>query len=316
MINSSTIFLFLHWRNCRLFFIYPDSKKISMEVINDINLKGLRIMNRNVMKYLVIILMVLDHISFFMPQDNPLVFIFQFTSRLTAIIMCFFIAEGYYYTRSVKSYMKRLFIFALISYPAYIFAFTGTLIPIAITQGHIVPEYAIVLNGYLPQTAYSVYLSLFNVTFSILENSIIFTLFLGLVSIYVWDHLEIPTWLKALITIGFLYISSFSDYRYFAILYCLIFYFFRDNPTQKWISFSIISILYIFNICLSNPFTLTWTCEFMAFRIGVFLTPFLLLLYNGEPGKKSAFHKWFFYIFYPGHLFLLGLIGCLIGAFT
>ncbi|MCQ2972519.1 MAG: conjugal transfer protein TraX [archaeon] len=32
------------------------------------------------------------------------------------------------------------------------------------------------------------------------------------------------------------------------------------------------------------------------------------MLYNGESGKKSAFNKWFFYIFYPGHLLIIGLI--------
>ena len=260
--------------------------------------------------------MVLDHISFFMPQDSDLTFIFQFFSRLTALIMCFFVAEGYFYTRNVKAYMKRLLIFAIISYVAYVFAFTGTLLPIEIAQGNVVPHYGIFLGSFVPQIAYYAFLNLFNVTIIIKESSMIFTLLLGLISIYIWDKLEIPVWSKALITIGIMLIASFSDYSYFAVLYCLIFYFLKNNPVYKWTAFSIVSLLYVFNVTFLNPLALNVTYEFMAFRFGVFLTPFLLLLYNGKPGKKSSFNKWFFYIFYPGHLLLIGLMGYLMGAFV
>lgn len=292
-----------------------------MEIFNNYYIKeidsgSLACLNRNVLKYLVIILMVLDHVSFFMPPDSELTFVFQFFSRLTALIMCFFIAEGYFYTRSVKAYMKRLLIFAIISYVAYVFAFTGTLLPITIAQGNVIPHYGIYITSYVPQVAYYGFLNLFNLTLIVKESSMILTLFLGLLSIYVWDKWEMPIWSKFLVTIAIMFLASFSDYSYFAILYCLIFYFLKEKPIYKWTAFSIVSLLYIFNVTLLNPFTFTWTVEFMAFRFGVFLTPLLLLFYNGKPGKKSSFNKWFFYIFYPGHLLLIGLMGCLMGAFV
>ena len=34
----------------------------------------------------------------------------------------------------------------------------------------------------------------------------------------------------------------------------------------------------------------------------------LLALYNGQRGKQSAFHRYFFYVFYPLHLWLLALV--------
>ena len=43
--------------------------------------------------------------------------------------MCFFIEEGYYYTRSVKKYLLRLGLFAVISHFAYCFAFGLDFIP-------------------------------------------------------------------------------------------------------------------------------------------------------------------------------------------
>ena len=34
----------------------------------------------------------------------------------------------------------------------------------------------------------------------------------------------------------------------------------------------------------------------------------LLALYNGQRGKQSAFNRYFFYVFYPLHLWLLALV--------
>ncbi|MBR2883336.1 MAG: conjugal transfer protein TraX, partial [Clostridia bacterium] len=42
--------------------------------------------------------------------------------RLTCPIMCYFIAEGYHYTKNINKYTMRLFAFAFISHFAYIFA--------------------------------------------------------------------------------------------------------------------------------------------------------------------------------------------------
>lgn len=71
------------------------------------------ILNRNHLKYLAIIFMIIDHISFFYDPTNPIIIACGFISRTTAPIMALFIAEGYHYTRDVKKYMKRLFIFAI-----------------------------------------------------------------------------------------------------------------------------------------------------------------------------------------------------------
>jgi hypothetical protein len=50
-----------------------------------------------------------------------------------------------------------------------------------------------------------------------------------------------------------------------------------------------------------------------TWQIGVFLVIPLLLLYNGEKGGDSPIHKWAFYLFYPLHLLLLGIIKLLLG---
>ena len=44
-------------------------------------------------------------------------------------------------------------------------------------------------------------------------------------------------------------------------------------------------------------------CEWMTFIV----IPFIFL-YNGEEGKKSKFGKWFFYVFYPLHLWVIEVV--------
>lgn len=70
------------------------------------------------------------------------------------------------------------------------------------------------------------------------------------------------------------------------------------------------SIFAVVETAISIPYMIsngeTW-------QLGVFLVIPLLLLYNGEKGSGKAIHKWVFYIFYPLHLFILGLIKVLVG---
>ncbi|MDE7366459.1 MAG: conjugal transfer protein TraX, partial [Lachnospiraceae bacterium] len=45
------------------------------------------------------------------------------------------------------------------------------------------------------------------------------------------------------------------------------------------------------------------------YQLGIFMVPLLIqFCYNGEGGSRKPIHKWFFYIFYPAHLVLLGLL--------
>ena len=51
---------------------------------------------------------------------------------------------------------------------------------------------------------------------------------------------------------------------------------------------------------------------YLLIHLGLFAVIPLLLLYNGKRGAKHAFHKWFFYAFYPLHMLALILIGIFI----
>ena len=72
------------------------------------------------LKLIAIVSMLIDHIggAFF-----PEVGIFRWIGRLAFPIFCYCLTVGLLYTRSVKKYLLRLGIFALVSQPFYILAF-------------------------------------------------------------------------------------------------------------------------------------------------------------------------------------------------
>lgn len=84
-----------------------------------------KILNSNTIKIIAIIAMTIDHIAWLVfpgYDDGVIPVVLHIIGRLTCPIMCYFIAEGYHYTKNINKYTMRLFAFAFISHFAYIFA--------------------------------------------------------------------------------------------------------------------------------------------------------------------------------------------------
>jgi hypothetical protein len=166
-------------------------------------------MNRSALKYIAIVAMLSDHIAMVFMSEYPVVyFIMRLMGRLTGAIMCFFIAEGFYYTRSKYKYGVRLAAFALISQFPYTFVHTGTLF----SQ------------------------SLF------VEWNVIFTFFISFCVLCAYEKIRNNPvkW----IAIGLLCAASyFGDWRIIAPLWILCFYIFRDDRKKNFIVFGILATL-------------------------------------------------------------------------
>lgn len=248
-------------------------------------------LNRNQVKYLLIAAMFIDHIAWaFVPMDSVLGQVMHFIGRLTGPTMAYFLAEGYLHTRDVKKYAKRLGLFALISWAPFCIFELGAL-PINVYAGDIKPM-GILLRLYL--TAWDVSVIIFPFF------GVIYTLFLSLLAVWLWDKGRCPKWCKVLGIIGLCVLSVFGDWPVFDVLYTLFFFVFRDNNKKKWIAFSVLTVgSFVFG-------GISWTG---IYQLGIFMVPFLLRFwYNGESGSKKPVHKWFFYIFYPVHLLVLGVL--------
>ncbi len=85
---------------------------------------GLQILNRDVIKYIAMLTMLLNHIGhMFLTGGTPLYEILEDIGFFTAPVMCFFMVEGYTYTRSRIGYGLRLLLFAVISQIPFELAF-------------------------------------------------------------------------------------------------------------------------------------------------------------------------------------------------
>lgn len=241
-----------------------------------------KILDSNQLKLIAIIAMTVDHIAWAMFDGYPsalLPLVMHIIGRLTCPIMCYFIAEGYHYTRNINKYTFRLFAFAFISHFAYIFASNDF-----VDFKSFIPFY---YGNFLNQT------------------SVMWSLAWGLVMLRIADSKRIKSIYKVLLVILICIITLPSDWSCIAAL-CIMAIGTNRGDFRKQMSWMIFyvalySLVYFFAIDKA----------YGILQMGVVLSIPVIAMYNGKRGKNpkiNKFMKWFFYIFYPLHLFVIGLI--------
>jgi hypothetical protein len=230
-------------------------------------------LNSNHLKMIAIIAMTVDHAADLMfpgfPAE-PTAVILHIIGRLTAPIMWFFVCEGFHHTRNLRRYLLRMLVFALISHFAYCFAFGINYVPFA--------------SGVFNQT------------------SVIWPLFWAIVSLWLLNSAAmIKTWQKWILLILINLITFPSDWSCIAVMAIVSMYSHRGHLKKQmgsmmfWVSiYSIVSFF-----CVSKVYA--------VIQLGVILVYPLLKQYNGRKGTVN-WMKWFFYLYYPAHLFIVGLI--------
>lgn len=241
-----------------------------------------KILNSNQLKLIAIIAMTVDHIAWAMFDGYPtalLPLVMHIIGRLTCPIMCYFIAEGYHCTRNINKYTFRLFAFAFVSHFAYIFASNDF-----VDFKSFIPFY---YGNFLNQT------------------SVMWSLAWGLVMLRIADSKRIKSIYKVLLVILICIITLPSDWSCIAAL-CIMAIGTNRGDFRKQMSgmifyVALYSLVYFFAI----------DKVYGVLQMGVVLSIPVIAMYNGKRGKNpkiNKFMKWFFYIFYPVHLFVIGLI--------
>lgn len=79
--------------------------------------------NANTLKFIAVVAMTLDHIAVVFVDEASAYGCLRFVGRLTAPIMCFFIAQGLLHTSNIRKYLLRIGVFALIAHTPYCICF-------------------------------------------------------------------------------------------------------------------------------------------------------------------------------------------------
>jgi len=228
-----------------------------------------RPLNRDIIKYIAMVTMLLNHIAnVFLPHGTILYEILVDIGYFTAPTMCYFLVEGYQYTRSKRNYGLRLlglavlsqFPFALAIASPYtlnmIFTLLLCFLILVVDEKVSYKSLRILLNGLLTLISIIADWPIFAPVFTMLFR---------------WAGKDRRRIAVAYGTVGFFFFATYRIGGLFTLTDFLL-----AAASTLGIAASGIVILYFYN----------------GKRI--------------EKGRD--FSKWFFYLFYPAHLLALGLI--------
>ena len=230
--------------------------------------KGL---NGNQLKLIAMTAMTIDHLAWVIFPGYSLSFValmLHLAGRTAAPIFCFLIAEGFFYTRNLKKYILRLLLFAIPSHFAYLFCFGHPFVP----------------DGIFNQT------------------SVLWAFAGGLAALAVQKSSLKSIWKMLLLAV--ICVAAFSaDWSCIAVLVIYSFGCNRGQFKTQAIWMMIFVAMYAVIYAIFLDFT------YGVLQMGVVLALPLLYCYNGQRGKcRWRGLKWGFYLYYPLHLFALGLL--------
>lgn len=229
-------------------------------------------MSRDCIKYIAMAAMFCNHFATVFLKGQTLLYeIFIDIGYFTAITMCYFLVEGFAYTHSRKKYGQRLFVFALISQ-----------IPFQIVTGY-------------------------------LALNMMFTLFTCFLILVVLEHVWNPQ--KRYLLIFLLFMATlFMDWGILAPAFVVMFAKCKDDRQKLMKVFGVcVTIFFVVNFMTKIEFY-PHTADVFVYSamscIGMIASGIMISTYyqrekNNENRKCS---KWFFYVFYPAHLLLLGVL--------
>lgn len=203
----------------------------------------------------------------------PDLMILRIIGRMALPVFAWFIAEGCRHTHSMGKYALRLAVTAIVAEPCVDFAKNGT--------------FAMDWSG----------------------QSILLTLLFGILSIWAFQRFgDMAGGAVAILCCSLAQVCN-CDYKWYGVMLVLLFYYCKQVPLQA-AGYVVLSLLWQWDMVvgwITNDqlhYYLEWPHQFWG--ILAFIP---LALYNGEQGPRF---KWFFYIFYPAHLLVIGGLATLI----
>lgn len=210
------------------------------------------------------LLMLCDHLQLTLLPDLP---ILRCVGRLAFPLFAFMAVEGYLHTRSLKKYLLRLLMLAVISEIPFDLLVSGSV-------------------------------------FDPMHQNVIWTIILGLCCIRAFENIsaDLKKMLSAIVIIASLAAAIIArvDYSSAGVLTLLAFYAFRGN-TVRCRLMQLLSLTFI-NLVLLGGIEFAFPYQALA----VLSLP-IIWLYDGSQGPHNGFIKAANYLFYPAHMLILAL---------
>lgn len=176
-------------------------------------------LNANQLKAIAVAAMVIDHTAaYLLPASFPFSWEMRLIGRITAPIMCFFIAEGYAHTSNLRRYALRLLFFAAVSH-----------IPFLLLHGG--------LSHFFETTG------------------VIWTLLMGLLALSFGKEERLPLWVRMGLVLACCVLAFPADWGWIGVLWVFGFGMCRENKARAAAVFSVVGALYIIR-GLSAPLSL------------------------------------------------------------
>ena len=245
-------------------------------------------LSKSVLQIIAIITMFVDHIWLVGPVWGVYTPVFytitKLIGRITIVIMCYFVAEGFHKTKDLSKYIIRMAVFAAIAQIPYYLAKHG----LTITGN---------FNGLVVSMFY--------------DRNVIFTLFVSLCLLTVLKS-DYSLIVKLIGIVAALILAKTSDWSYYAVLWVIGFGLFYGNKKKQLIWAAVVVIIHLALMVIDPIMTIRETGEILLITIcnviaslGSLLAIPLLALYNGKRGNMP---KWTFYIIYPLQFVVIILI--------
>lgn len=239
----------------------------------------------DVLKIIAMVLMLIDHLGdtvfeslFLRATDYSLAMVFSTgysvckgIGRIAFPIFCYQLVKGFDYTKNRISYIRNIFIFALISEIPFNLMVAGK-------------------------------------CFYNSHQNVMFTLFLGALLIMIFDKYTNP-FIRAAATVILAFISYRLHFDYDAkgVVFVAIIYLLkedREKLVQLGPVFALIAIFTVTLITTRNMQNAIRYCEFECYAVLAF---FFMYLDNGKR-QFGRWFKWLGYSFYPVHMMILYFI--------
>lgn len=241
------------------------------------------------LKIIALLFMILDHIHTYLNFGPNWISILP---RFVAPLFTFLLVEGFFKTSSRENYFKRTFFFAVI-----------------MQIGNVLINF--IFKNTDPFTGKMTFYSL------IQGNNIFLTLAVFLLIMMMLENIRAnKNRMHSLILLALLSFSVlFTEGGVYLYLILLIMYFYYGDLKKiaigitAWCLLLFIKTIYSY-MNMPADISLISTFSFSAEWAMIFvLLP--IYLYSGERGKNTPFAKWFFYLIYPLHLWILYIINYL-----